>query len=436
MLNKYKITKNFTSILLFLVAFAPLLNEYIIIEIGDFSFLNTVLPTIILILLYIINIKKINLFHNLLLLFYITFVIIVIKFRQNYYSELFFEQITSQYYAFLIPIIFILFSSFSEYQVNQKYIFKLLIFILVFNFTIALLFMLGVPTIQIADTNSPDFYESGRFTGIMGGANVQGNFISTIFFLLIFYPLHKTSNYLAFIFFIMSLFSVIPTLSRLSIAGIIFSFLLFLYFKMKTKKIFLALILIILTSFLIYFFYKSFTRAYFDLFLGRLLVENMWGGRIEKMNYTIKLLISNIDSLMIGIPYNLHNNLNISISDNSLTLLAASLGIPITIFFITIIITCIYKKIKINNYSLLFSILILVISLTNNSFLWIPWVIYVALGYWLFGKVKNSLFAVKRSCNRIQPLSEQRRNSRQDFNEFLPFHPQQSIRYILDSRDS
>jgi hypothetical protein len=286
-----------------------------------------------------------------------------------------------------------LFTSLKISEKNRRFLYYLFLSILIFNFAIALLYILGLPTIQIADTNSPNYIEFGRFTGIMGGANVQGNFISLIFMILAL-GTFNLKLYKIFFLFILSLIAVIPTLSKNSIFTIIFIFIYSVYEHFITSnlsaKIILILAIFLVINLFMFWLDLSVFEIYFNSFLARINIEDISGSRLEKLDFAFANLLSSSDHVIFGIPGKLQENSFLSISDNTLTLLLAGFGIPFTLFFSFFIIELIKNKIMLDKKIIIYSLIISVVLLTNNAILWLPWISYSILGYCLL-KTENAV---------------------------------------------
>lgn len=370
--------------LLFLMAFAPIFDKISNFKFAGFSFFVTVLPAIIYAFLYLKNFYLFKKSQHLLLAFNLAFFLLIILSRNAFYGEFSVKTVGSQTYIFLLPICIILFASIKIRERNKRFLNHLFTFILIFNFAIALLYIIGLPTIQIADINSPDYNEFGRFTGIMGGANVQGNFIFLIFMILAL-GAFNVKLYKIFFLLIISLIAVMPTLSRSSIIGIIFVFFYSIYEHFRrsslSSKVFLILAIYIFINLFSFWLDFSTFNLYYKSFIARLYYSDISGERIEKLHYAITTLTSDINHMIIGIPIKLQQNYVVSISDNSLTLLLAGFGIPYTLFFIFFIVNLIKDKIILDKKIIVYTLLTSVILLTNNAILWLPWISYTILGY-------------------------------------------------------
>ena len=368
------------------MAFAPILDQITSFKFIGFSFFETVFPAFILIFLYFKNFKLIKKSHHLLLAFNIAFFLLIILSRYALYGEFSEKTLGGQTYVFLLPVCIILFKKFRISKSNRRILKYLFASILIFNFAISLLYILGLPTIQIVDTNSPDYSEFGRFTGIMGGANVQGNFIYLIFMIYALGPFNL-NIYKLFILFTISLITVLPTLSKNSMFGIIFIFIYSVYQHFRTSNQSANIIFIFATFFIIVLFTTwldlSAFNSFYNSLIARLNYDAVTGERLEKLNYSIITLISDVNHMIIGIPTRLQDRTFISISDNSLTLLLAGFGIPFTLFFFLFLIYLIRNKFNISIKFIIYTFLILVVLLTNNAILWLPWVSYTILGYCL-----------------------------------------------------
>jgi len=387
-----KFSEKIIIFLLLLVSFAPILDMITGIRFIGFSFFITVLPSLILFFLYLINIDRIKNKHHILLGINLFFFILIILTRYTVYGEFSPKDLGGKAYMFFIPICIILLTKLKINNANRQFIIYLLSANLIFSFIIALLYILGLPTIQIVDTSSPDYVEFGRFTGIMGGANVHANFVYLIFMILVLY-LNRIKAYMLILLFAISLLAVAPSLSRNATFGIISVFIYSIYYFTKTNrnsiriKALLTFLLVLTT--IIFWIDLNFLSIIFDSFTERLLTQDIFTGRIEKLNFALSVLFSDNYHLLLGIPSSLQESQFISISDNSITLVLAGFGLPFTLFFSFFITNLIKDEIQIKRKVALYSILISIVFFTNNAILWLPWVIFTIVGFVLLNNANK-----------------------------------------------
>ena len=150
-------------------------------------------------------------------------------------------------------------------------------------------------SLQIADINSPDYVQYSRFTGIMGGANVQGNFVYTIFMILILFSFNLKKHQILFLF-VIAILAVMPTLSKNAIFGTIIILFYAMYEHFEKFEISYRIILKIgfLLFIMIFIFWSNtgFLTNYYNSFTERIIGEGIGGNRIEKLNFTFETLFS------------------------------------------------------------------------------------------------------------------------------------------------
>ena len=370
--------------LLLLVSFAPILDMITGIRFIGFSFFITVLPSLILLFLYLINIDVIKRKHHILLCINLGLFTFIIMTRYFIYDEFSLQNLGKTAYMFYIPLCIIILTKFKISNQNRQFIIYLLSVNIIFNFIITLLYILGLPTIEIVNTSNPDYVEFGRFTGIMGGANVHANFVYLIFMIILLY-LNNIKAYIIILLFVITLLAVLPSLSKNAIFGIIFIFLYSTYNIFKTRsgltrlKLFLTyLAFIIIVLFWVDF---DFVNSYYISFSGRVLNEELFGARLDKLIFALSTLFSEVRYILFGIPLAFQENSFITISDNSMTLVLAGFGLPFTLFFSFFITNLIKDGIQIKRKVALYSILISIVVFTNNAFLWLPWIVFTIIGF-------------------------------------------------------
>ena len=109
-----------------------------------------------------------------------------------------------------------MFSIFKKYEFTaerRKNIVHVVTAVFLFHSLNAIFFLLGLPHIAVVDELSDDFVAFSRFTGILGGANVQATFTSILFIVLLYGSKNLGPVKITF-FAVLALFGVLPTLSR------------------------------------------------------------------------------------------------------------------------------------------------------------------------------------------------------------------------------
>ncbi|MEX0596524.1 MAG: hypothetical protein WD512_08475 [Candidatus Paceibacterota bacterium] len=282
----------------------------------------------------------------------------------------------------IFPIYALLILTLSKYYnpspKQGKFIIYFLIFTLIFFASISLLRLLGLPTIEVTNTNAGDYVNLGRYSGIMGGANVYANITITIFLIIVLSSYLKSRSIKIFLF-IICFIAISPTISKLAFLLLI---VIGIYLPIGTeRKIFVYIFTGTLISimWLIVISYWEFLNI--DDYLFRFqIMELSNDSRVDKVYYTIKMLFSNAVHIILGIPNKYQSSSVINISDNSFTLILENYGLLYLIFIIKIF----YKKIKeiiaFKNHKAILLLTIFLIFTVNNSLLWLNWVVLVGFG--------------------------------------------------------
>lgn len=382
------ISRESIALLLILHAFAPILDYFLGVKYFGLSLFVTILPTFILIFLYILNLNKIKNIYHLLIIINIVLYTFNYLLRSYLYNESSFTIYFTKAYLILIPISAVIFLNSKINTLSKAFAISLLKFIILFNFFNTLFFVLGLPSIIVHDIDSLGYYGVGRYTGVMGGSNIYGVFIYLIFLIL---TLSSYSNNLfkLYIYFLLSLFAVLPTLSRNAILGVLIVFFLFLGKTFLRLKIISKIFLIITTSLLIFIstliFKFSSYKHIIVRFIERFESEQLFESRIDRITLAIDSLFYSVNHMLFGIPFKLQHNAEVSISDNTFTHALSNFGIPYTIFFIFFILYLINIK-GVNLRMMVYFILIFIILFTNNAYLWTPWVAYTIFGIYVIRK--------------------------------------------------
>lgn len=375
---KLKTKFNIITFLLLLITFQYLLLNLIQLNFLGFS-LYLSLFLIFNFFLFVYTIKGQDKNNIILFLVFIFLYSCITIFRQIVYpsdSNLISELIMG--FPLYLPPIFLLQNSKLGFFFNKN-LTKILLLLLLMQFVFAVLFVFGLPTINLLDENHYDGYL--RFVGIMGGANVNANFNSLITAILILSPnKFSFSNKLLILF--LSFVSVAPSLTRLAFIINFIIFLYVLYEKLKVKKIlsFLFIIPVIVYS-IINLDIITEIRS-----VERIVNSVNNGGdqvRSEKYAYGFSLIHENITSFVLGTSNEKQIGRIVEFSDNSFIQLPLNIGVPVSLLLLILLI----KFSKISQYlaSKEMKIYIFILLLTlflNNAILWIPWVFLATIGYW------------------------------------------------------
>ena len=386
-LNANSYTKNLFLYLILYLGIAQILDFFLPIKLFKLSIFITYIPYLITFLIFIKNFKYYDL-YKLYTLYILTVVIITTIFIRSYfYNEDFFLLFVTQRYLIFIPIFFLI----SEKIINNKSInnnITLILYIIFFIHTInSFFYILGLPAIENVDKLADDYIEFSRFTGIMGGANVQASFISLLYSLLIFseYKMNFSKFILLTIF---AIIGIAPTVSRGSILILILIVFYFLYnyfiTNIKFYKIFILSLMILSSMVIISSINNSEYYLLFESFSDRFDLNGFDTGRSDKNIYFYKTITNDWLYYILGIPIKFQyfglTEFD-SISDNSFTLILSNLGILGGLFFLCIIIIFTLTLKIYNSFKSFFYILLLLIILyNNNAVVWTAWSAYAILG--------------------------------------------------------
>jgi hypothetical protein len=389
-MNNFNNDKNFTNslflYLIFYLGIAQIFDYFIPIKLFGLSFFITIIPFFFSLFIYF---KSYNYFKVYKLYSFYIFSITCLTtllLRSVFYNENIFVQILIQRYFLFIPIFFLITESIFNNNIDYKKISSILHIIFFIHTFNSILYIIGLPAIENVDKLNDDYIDFSRFTGIMGGANVQASFISLIYSILIFSDYKMNLNK----FILLTVFAIVgiaPTVSR---GSILILFLIILYYmynyfikNIKLYKIIIFFIFFLFISKIISIISNSEFDIFYNSFFDRFNIDGFNTGRTEKNIYFFKTITSDWLHYLLGIPTKLQYfglNDNDSISDNSFTLLFSNLGIFSGSFFLLLIIFFtntkrVYKSTQLSYFSLL-----LIIFYNNNAIVWTAWTAYSILG--------------------------------------------------------
>jgi hypothetical protein len=381
------VTNKLYLLLLFFLGIAQIFDFFLPIKLFGLSIFITIVPYLVTLFMYVYNHSYFKVYKLYLLYIFTITCLITFVLRSFFYNEDIFLILSAQRYFLFIPI-FLLLTHFYFINKSEDKNIKLILYLIFFiHTTNSFLFIVGLPTIENIDKLADDYIEFSRFTGIMGGANVQASFISLIYCLLIFSEIKM--NFTKFI--LVTFFAIIgiaPTVSRGSIFIIflVFFYYLYIYFisTFKLYKIFIFFLIILIFSKIISIIINSEYNIYFSSFFDRFDSYGFDTGRSDKNVYFLKTINSDWVYYFLGIPIKFQsyglNGYN-SISDNSFTLVFSNFGIFCGCFFLFLIIifTRINKLFK-SKISFFYLLLLLIIIYNNNAIIWTAWTAYAILG--------------------------------------------------------
>ena len=386
--NQINIIRGFDKFLLYLLfivlSFAAVLHKLFPIMIIEASLFNILIPYSITVFIFMKNIHKMNNNDIIQILLSLAAGLIIILTRTIFYEERLYSLIQSDVYIFFIPVTFIIFKNITISKRELKLFRNIILFVLCVNLINSLLFSINGIFFETVSDTTTGYIDNSRFNGLFGGANISSN-VLLIIVLIYLFTSNKFNVIRTLLFSIILLVTILPNLSRGPIFIFFLSLAIYLFINLKSKSInifyiiLFILLLLILGSYIITSIY--FTNT-FESFSER--TEELDGeeGRLNRFLFTVNLMYENFSTFFIGIKgKNQLKSELFTISDNSLTLLLANLGIFFTIYFINLISKFINTFKSIEKNKLIYTIAIITISLINNSLLWTVWVFIAILGY-------------------------------------------------------
>lgn len=371
------------SLLLLNVGFGPVIDFFMPIRIAGKSFFITLLPFIFILVLSIKNLKKVR--HNSFFFIFCLLLFFIFILRAFYYGEPFLNAVIGNMYFFYIPLLFIIFENHHFSSISINVISNIVLVTFIFHAFNSLFFLFNFPHLSIIDEYSDDFVANSRFTGIMGGANVQGHFIAILFMLLIY--VKKNLSFLSsFLMALVAFTGIFPTFSRGGLISLFFTFAKKLY-NLYSRGLIISKLLILFSIYFLILLVKDNLADDVDLIIGffdRFNESDISGGRIDRLNFAYSLFSSKIEHIFIGIPMKLQNfSTVLSISDNSFLLVFANCGVIILVSFFSYI-YLFFKRSVISSSDKFFYLLTLLITiLLNNAFLYMQWCTFAIMGYYL-----------------------------------------------------
>ena len=299
-------------------------------------------------------------------------------------------------FSFYLPPIFLMLTSDLVTFFNKK-LPRVLLLLLLFQAILSVLFILGLPTINLLTDKLPDGYL--RYVGIMGGANVNANFNALIMTVLLLSPNNYTL-FKKFLIITLAVISAAPSFTKLAflVALVITIYVIYDFVKTrKTKVIWLFIPLMVISSF---FLIKNNSETLSSIgTVGRIITAVENGGdknRADKYVFGLSIVLNDLTSFMIGPASEKQIGRYVEFSDNSFLRMPISLGVPISFLFLLLIRKFSrFSKQHITKELLVYMLILLITLFFNNAILWIPWLFLVSIGYWSIVKKKS----VKHNSN-------------------------------------
>lgn len=354
-------------------------------KVAGLSFFVTIIPYLALIFITVKNFKVLNKVHCFLYGMISIIFVLIVFFRSIFFDENFIVLLGANRFILFVPILFLLFEKLN-FNLSNLNIPALLLSVLIIHATNSLFYMLGLPFIEHVDVLADDYVPLGRLGGIMGGANVQAVFTSSIYLIMILSNWRISFPKFLFITFI-AIIAVLPTVSKGG-ALVVFFGVIYYIFKNLLSGGFVTkigiVVLIILMIFLLITLANSPSMNLFTMaFTGRLEDDDLSSGRWDRLDYFWQIINQDWRVYFIGVPGVLLTQGGNDVSDNIFTLLPVNFGVIYTLIFLSFLANFIrlrYQTLSSNVNLYLF--VILIISLVNNSIIWTAWTYYAVFGFY------------------------------------------------------
>ncbi len=381
-------------LVLFYFGIAAIFDYFINIKLLGLSFFVTIVTYSTIFYVFAKNLKIVNRDQVLCYFIIALLLLIVLIFRTFFYAENFITLFGNNRFIFFVPVVIMLCNRINFAEISDKKIRFFLFLVLIIHSLNSICYLSGLPAIEHVDILADDYVAFSRFGGIMGGANVQAVFTSTIFMILVLSNL-KMSIIKFFGLTLLAIIAIAPTISRGGMIVLFLALLYFLYMKLKKGSaldkisvIFFSVFIIILVCTQIDF---SNVEMLYTSFFDRFDQDDISSGRGERLVYFWKIINTNIGCYIIGVPAALQETSTNAISDNVFTLLPVNLGVIFTVLFLTFILF-ISKKNRIKSKSVVYWYLLILflICFTNNAIIWTAWTYYAIFGFFYL-RFKNTI---------------------------------------------
>lgn len=392
--------QNLLGYVFFYFGIAAILDYFLSVKILGLSFFVTIIPYSIVFFVFLKNIKIFNRINLVIYLFIVVLFLIIIAARALFYGEDIIGLIGGSRYILFVPIIMILLDMLDfKAIISEKKMFIYLFLILIVHAFNSLFYLIGLPFIEHVDVLADDYVEFSRFGGIMGGANVQGVFSSTIYMLMILS--NWRMSLLKFLFLtLIAIIAVSPTVSRGGFLVILIPFFYYIIMNFKEGnlviKITLLAFILAVTSLFISKVDFSKIEIVYSAFFDRIDQNDLSSGRIERLNYFWTLINEDFMRYLIGAPVILQSSGSNVISDNVFTLIPINFGVFFSLLFLIYIFFIISKNYdrKQSNINC-FLLVVFIVSFTNNSIIWTAWS-YCSIFGFFYLNFKNRLAGIQK----------------------------------------
>lgn len=378
--------QNLLVYLFFYFGIAAIFDYFFSVKILGLSFFVTIVPYSIVFFVFLKNIKIFNRIHLIIYLFIVVLFLIIIAARVLFYGENVIGLIGFNRYVLFVPIILILLDRLDFATIiSEKKMFSYLFLILIVHAFNSLFYMIGFPFIEHVDVLAEDYVQLSRFGGIMGGANVQGVFSSTIYMLMILS--NWRMSFLKFIFLtIIAIIAVSPTVSRGGFLVILIPFFYYIIMNFKKgdllrKSTLVTFIIVVIVMFNINVDFTKIEIVY-SAYFNRIDEDDTSGGRTDRLTYFWTLINENFGRYFIGAPSSLQSSGGNEISDNVFTLIPVNFGFFFSFLFLSYVFIIPSKNYggKQSNVNC-FLFIVFIISFTNNSIIWTAWTYCSIFGF-------------------------------------------------------
>jgi len=300
------------------------------------------------------------------------------------------ESIINEFPILMIPV----FINLAKYTIsNKKILTRLLLVLLIMQTILAILFMLGLNTINILPEYGYKGLDLKRYFGIVGAANANAN-INALMVTILVFNAKAQELYKSTLIFLLGIISVIPSVTRLAAIVIIVVYGIVVFDYLKSKRISgrwllnFLIIAVLLTGAISKYQIASDSLK----IIGRIeqTIDDLGDQkRLEKSEYGFLLLSDNFQSFALGVEDRKQfSSWGVSISDNSIIQISLRLGVPFLVLFLIMLKIFIPPNLVFDKYSYIYLLILLITLLLNNAVKWIAWTYLSVLGFYSISTFK------------------------------------------------
>lgn len=305
------------------------------------------------------------------------------------------ESIINSIPVYMLPIYLSLAKRIDSEEV--KILNVILMLLLSLQALFSILFIIGMPTVNIVPLDIYIGLNTARYFGAMGAANMNSNFNALLAIILLLNRNSLTITKKSLIYLV-GVVSILPSGTRLAIISItiVYAYIVIKHFVTapKTPRWVINLLTVGLFAAIITFQYNE---VYNDFTVFSKIEKTIeLGGdlkRQDKYQVGYSMLTANVKQFFIGVKGgDMYGPGGFNISDNSLLQYSLTYGVPYLLLYLLLLKTFIPLGLIIMDMRHLVFIIILFLTLYfNNAFTWTPWLYLSVLGFYSIKPVKNPI---------------------------------------------